>query len=76
VVVIWGELVILNISLGMDCLGDIRLAASYPHLFLSFVSKHESFVIDGRCALLLGFKLELLFIMDGKLIVIIALIVL
>jgi hypothetical protein len=74
VVVIRGELFILNIGMGMDCLGDIGLAASYPHLFLSFVSEDQSFVIDGRGALLFCFKLELLFIMDGKLIVIIALI--
>jgi hypothetical protein len=74
-VVIRGELFILNIGMGMDCLGDIGLAASYPHLFLSFVSEDQSFIIDGRCALLFCFKLELLFIMDGKLIVIIALIV-
>jgi hypothetical protein len=55
VVVIWGELFILNIGLGIDGVGDIGLAASYPHLLLSFVSEHESFVIDGGGALLFGF---------------------
>ena len=36
----WGELFILIVGVRVDCLSDIGLAASNPHLFLSFVSEH------------------------------------